>query len=585
MTLTHRLLTLIACASIVAGGLAPSEADAQNRSLGAELDPDVYAAVPAAPPLARGTYSDMPSQLSMRDYVPRPGNQGVQQSCVGWATAYAARTLVAARDAQVTSPSAKSQMTLSPAFIFNQIQRKGCDNGSLIADALDLMTERGVATLASFPYRENSCVAMPDAEILSEAQDYRIKGFTRLWGSKSRNRHVSARRALAAGHPVVIGMFVPESFIDFDGTDFFASDDERDGMQALYEGQRSPLILGGHAMTVVGYDDTREGGSFEIVNSWGPDWGQGGFFWLNYRDFNHFVTQGYEMIPQDPPQDTAAPLSAQVTLRHISGEVLQARPEGTGYRVTRPLPSGTRFRVEATSQTAANIYVIGGDATGDYVALFPRGGRVSPHLAAHETLLLPGPTDRHYTRLNDTTGTDHYILLIARDPLGVAAVADRMAAGSGNVQSRLESALGSRMIAPDAVSLTAQGIGAASDSAEGDVIALVLTIDHVAPDPALADRDAPLITLTDPAPEAFDDPDGPIIVASATFRLNGVAQDQSEISELTVTGAEATRFSSRGPFRADLTLPPGPGPHAVSITATDALGQSATRHLTFTIRQ
>ncbi|WP_323769296.1 C1 family peptidase [Antarctobacter sp.] len=526
----------------------------------------------------------MPSVLSMRAYVPIPGNQGVQGSCVGWATAYAARTLIAARAAEVTNPQAKRQMTLSPAFIFNQIQRTGCENGILISDALALMTEQGVASLASFPYRENSCVALPDARVLNEASEFRIKSFTRLWGSKSRNRHVSARRALAAGHPVVIGMFLPESFVDFDGSDYFATDEERAGMQALYEGRQSTLILGGHAMTVVGYDDAREGGSFEIVNSWGPDWGDAGFFWINYRDFNHFVTQGYEMIPQAPPEARAAPLSASITLRHITGDILQARPESEGYRITRALPSGTRFRVEAQSDTAANVYVIGGDATGDYVALFPRGGRVSPHLAAGETLLLPGPTEQHYTRLNDSTGTDFYILLIARDPLSVAGVAGRMAGAGGDVQARLAAALGDRLIPANYVTHMADAIGAQSDSAQGDVIALVLSIDHVAPDPALVDRTAPLITLTAPAPEAFDDADGPILVPSSLVQLDGIAQDESAIAALTVTGAVSTRFSSRGPFRAELALPDGPGPHGVTITATDALGQTATRHLTFTIQ-
>ncbi len=566
------------------GASFPSDASAQARSLGAVLDPQVYETVAAAPPLTRGSYEGMPTKLSMRAYVPVPGNQGEQGSCVGWATAYAARTLIAAREAEVTHSAAKRQLTLSPSFIFNQIQRQGCENGSLISDALKLMSEQGVASMASFPYRENSCVAQPDARILQEAEDFRIKAFTRLWGSTSRNRHVSARRALAAGHPVVIGMFLPESFVDFDGSDFFATEDERAGMQALYEGRRSPLILGGHAMTVVGYDDAREGGSFEIVNSWGPDWGDGGFFWINYRDFNHFVTQGYEMIPEAPDQTIADPLSAQVTLRHISGDVLNARADGAGYRVTRSLPSGTRFRVEATSKTAANVYAIGGDATGDYVALFPRGGRVSPHLAAQETLLLPGPTEQHFTRLNDTTGTDFYILLIARDPLSVARVAERMAAVDGDVQTRLRAALGDRLIPDGEVTLNRVSIGAASDSAKGDVIALILTIDHVAPDPAQVDRSAPLITLLNPAPEAFEDPDGPLVVSSARFQLDGIAQDASAIADLTVTGAESTRFSSRGPFRAELALPDGLGPHSVTITATDELGQTASRHLIFTVR-
>ena len=45
---------------------------------------------------------------------------------------------------------------------------------------------------------------------------------------------------------------------------------------------------GGHAMTIVGYDDTFNGGSFRIVNSWGRDWGDDGYAWIRYSDFRRF---------------------------------------------------------------------------------------------------------------------------------------------------------------------------------------------------------------------------------------------------------------------------------------------------------
>ena len=35
---------------------------------------------------------------------------------------------------------------------------------------------------------------------------------------------------------------------------------------------------GGHAMVVVGYDDDKYGGAFEILNSWGTYWGNKGFY-------------------------------------------------------------------------------------------------------------------------------------------------------------------------------------------------------------------------------------------------------------------------------------------------------------------
>jgi hypothetical protein len=44
---------------------------------------------------------------------------------------------------------------------------------------------------------------------------------------------------------------------------------------------------GGHLITFVGYDDTLttvDGhGAFRMVNSWGPGWGQAGYFWMSYE--------------------------------------------------------------------------------------------------------------------------------------------------------------------------------------------------------------------------------------------------------------------------------------------------------------
>ncbi len=41
-------------------------------------------------------------------------------------------------------------------------------------------------------------------------------------------------------------------------------------------------ILGGHAVTIVGYDDTKFGGSFRVHNSWGDKWGDNGGCWMKY---------------------------------------------------------------------------------------------------------------------------------------------------------------------------------------------------------------------------------------------------------------------------------------------------------------
>jgi hypothetical protein len=59
---------------------------------------------------------------------------------------------------------------------------------------------------------------------------------------------------------------------------------------------QSGSYVGGHAVTIVGYDDNKvygvgpaEKGAFKLANSWGTNWGNRGFFWVSYE---YFKTKG-----------------------------------------------------------------------------------------------------------------------------------------------------------------------------------------------------------------------------------------------------------------------------------------------------
>ena len=569
-----------------------AEAQDQTHGTGAFFDQDRYLAVPAAPPLSRGDYLGNPKQVSLKPYTPPVGDQGKQGSCVAWATAYAGRTLLEAKAAEQKDKDSIRPMRFSPAFIYNQIQDSGCSpGGSLIEDALHVMQSKGVAKLSDFPYDPHNCTRQPDSGVLSRASEHKIRTFNRLWGARGRNRHSAVRRALADGHPVVIGMWVMESFARFNATDYKPTEAEFDHLEATPAYERPLKALGGHAMTVVGYDDTRNGGSLEIMNSYGTNWGNNGFFWMSYDAFNATVVQGYEMIPKDPPPppepEKVVDMAGEFRMVHISGEWLTASPSGNAYKLDESLPSGTRFRAEASSRYPAYFYVIGGDKSGEFVELFPRTERVSPFVPKTKTLLLPGPTEAHFTRLNDSVGTDYYVMLVAQSPLNIASIASGMSNVAGTVEQKLRSVLGDRMVSPSDIELQRDKIGFEAKSGEADVVPIIISIDHVAPDPATADKTGPLIVLTSPAEESFDagpDRQEPIVVASRYLQIDGNAQDESKIASLTVQGALSSKFSSRGPFRAELELPEGPGPHKVPVEAQDAAGNRSQTTFQFIVK-
>ena len=56
---------------------------------------------------------------------------------------------------------------------------------------------------------------------------------------------------------------------------------------------------GGHAFTIVGYDDRTK--VFKFINSWSTSWGDGGYGYLTYDTFLARIAEGYIMhLPGDP---------------------------------------------------------------------------------------------------------------------------------------------------------------------------------------------------------------------------------------------------------------------------------------------
>ena len=183
------------------------------------------------------------------DRFPTPGDQGEQNSCVGWSVGYAARAYyvnkVEGRD--IGEPT----NIPSPAYIYNSIvlRTDDCGSGSKISDALNLL-KRGAISISQFPYFEDSC-PRPSNSLRSRATDFRISN----WYVVNPSRLDQIKGELAHGHPVIIGLQTTRDFL------------------RLREGQiyrSSGRVVGNHAVTAVGYDERLQ--AFRLINSWGRNW-------------------------------------------------------------------------------------------------------------------------------------------------------------------------------------------------------------------------------------------------------------------------------------------------------------------------
>jgi len=250
------------------------------------LDDSAYQSIPlAATPLL----GDLPPATDLSSSFPTPGNQGDQASCVGWATAYAFKSFQEHQERKW--PLSNESNQFSPAYIYNQINRSpGCKGGTTFVDALNLLRREGVAPLARFPYREGDCSRKPDAAEKQSAKPFSIADWRRV----NIQDEVEVKTNIASGFPVLIGMAVDEGFARLSGTQIYSS--------------RSGAPLGGHAMVVTGYDDTRS--AYKVINSWGTQWGDRGFGWISYTAFRQTVREGYvaqDIVVVPPPLPPSPP--------------------------------------------------------------------------------------------------------------------------------------------------------------------------------------------------------------------------------------------------------------------------------------
>jgi hypothetical protein len=284
---------MMAIALLLWAVMWPAPAHAQGaRPTGLLFMDDVaYQSIPLAPPPLLG---QVPKAVDLSSRFPEPGDQGKQNSCVGWAVAYALKSYQ--ENLERSWSAGPTNHRFSPSFIYNQLNKTAsCQGGTTFVEALNLLRRDGVATLADFPYRDDDCARQPDAAVRMTARPFAIADWRRVNVQDA----TEVKTHLASGFPVLIGMMVDIAFMRLRGDVAYA--------------QASGKTEGGHAMILVGYSDDR--GAFKVMNSWGKQWGDGGFGWIGYGAFSQTVREAYvaqDVVTVAPPPVEPAPVPAPV---------------------------------------------------------------------------------------------------------------------------------------------------------------------------------------------------------------------------------------------------------------------------------
>jgi C1A family cysteine protease len=476
MSIVRRIL-LALILPLLAADPAYSQDESRYHPLGAIFDEETYGTLQRKAPLAARAYEGLPKSFSLKPYAPQPGDQADYGTCVAWASAYGARTISESIALSRRNRDETTRNAFSPAYVYHSIRPDDpdCLQGAQIHQALDLMKDSGAVKMLDTERKTD----FPQIELSSyrKSKKYPIADYVTLYSREERGKSAlvtrTVKKSLVEGKPVIIGMNTPQSFIDAEN---------------VWHPEESPDdFYGGHAMCVVGYDDERNGGAFEVLNSWGRKWGNGGFMWIPYKTFVDFVMESYEMIENLAVFTDTARFAGFVRIETASGSHYTAVPllaDSPGfYRSAEVLQGGTEFRFIAGSGESAYMYAFAVSQSPDTengnfyspVLLFPQAG-LSPLLNYRDSeVVLPG--NGKTLVLDLEPGMEYLVVLYAKQTLDIRAVMRRFENAQGAVNERLARALGkNRLIRANYGEKDA--VLNAETSNSRAVAALVLALDH-----------------------------------------------------------------------------------------------------------
>ncbi|MFP3042788.1 DUF4384 domain-containing protein [Treponema primitia] len=449
----------------------------QEFALGAILDSETYNRLPQKAVLSTRAYNALPPTVSLKQYSPIPGNQTPYGTCVAWASAYAARTISESIAINRRERSLSTDNVFSPAYIYMNItDDPDCQSGAMIFWALDLMKNTGAVKMLES--ERDLDFRKINRDSFTESRKYPIADYVTLFrndeerGSNRPSRIQMVKKSLAEKKPVIIGMNTPESFLN---------------AQDVWRPRENPgYHYGGHAMCVVGYDDTRFGGAFEVQNSWGKKWGNGGYMWIPYEAFGQWVMEAYEIIENFAVFDETNQYSgfAQIELADSADGLPHQMPvafaEEGYYRTTESYSSGTEFRFHLGNTSPAYVYVFAADSSGSpSTQIFPPRERgISPILDyAENTIVLPG--EREWIRMDEITGTDYLIILYSKQSIPIETIRRRFDQAQGSFPQRVAAAVGPDFIPSNNASYDGHEIrfDVKSENSKA-VFGLLLAIDH-----------------------------------------------------------------------------------------------------------
>lgn len=139
------------------------------------------------------------------------------------------------------------------------------DSGATLEDGINSLKKQGICKEKLWPYDITKFTVRPTENCYDNARKHLTLQVTNVM-----NDITSIKTSLFRGYPLIVGIMIYESFESLVVA--------KTGIVPMPLPNES--LLGGHAVVVVGYDDTKK--LWIMRNSWGTSWGINGYFYLPY---------------------------------------------------------------------------------------------------------------------------------------------------------------------------------------------------------------------------------------------------------------------------------------------------------------
>lgn len=199
------------------------------------------------------------------------------------------------------------------------------------------------------------------------------------------------------GGPIVAGLNVPNDFFSY-SSGVYAS--------------TTTSIAGFHVVLVIGYDDKQK--CFICKNSWGPGWGENGYFRISYGEFQGGDTGFGTLIDTYTGVQMTNPVRTPIALKTASGNYL-TMVNGGGLGGPNSGPGAVALHTDATKVGPWEIFQlewIDGEHfairtfNGNYLTAVNAGGIGGPNnrtCPVHTDAVASGPWERLYLSYNPRT--------------------------------------------------------------------------------------------------------------------------------------------------------------------------------------